>query len=1319
MILGWDFLKTTESYFSQDRTTLKSPYFDDVKIREFIDPNLQKILDKVTIERLVPSNNSLSTSSETWESPNPIYATIKSVQSSHSNRWYLRNPQKIVIEAGKYKTIPVNLIGLDLTKNPLVKPSEKLFRRTGLTFPDTICTQDTENVEIWNSSNHKRTMNIGTKLGFLEKYLGSETKSHPKTVQQPLETIEIHANTAQQTTKEDYFDEYENLFEVRSDVPVDIKHQLFRLIQKYKDIFAFKPGEIGRVTKVKAHIDVGDNEPSVDRGFPKSMKENQIINSKVKDLLDRGIIEPSSSPWVSYGFLVLNVKPDGTRTHRMVLNYKKLNEKTRKMNYPMPNITNIIHDLRGKKYISTMDFCDAFYQIKLEDSSKEYTSFACELGLFQFRFCPFGLCNLPAIFAKTVQTMLEPMDPENRSHTRFYVDDIICFSNELEQHLRILEDVFIQIRNFGFLISPKKCSFFAAQLRVLGHTTDANGTQISGRQTQAILSLPSPRTRKECRSILGSFNFFRKYLKSFSSIAKPIEKLLSIDPNTKKFQWTDEAQVALDTLKHLVSNPPVLSHFRPSTTPALLESDSSYLGFGAALYQEQDGLIKAIGFASRRANTTEAKYAPTLLELVGLCFAIKKFRHLIWMEEIIIFTDHKPLVSLVKSTKDDYMLPGQMVRCLIFLRNHNVTVKYKAGKSLELVDTLSRFPDEPAPEVDADNINIVDIQTYYVGAQTQELNIPEICIEGDKLWIEQERCEETQRIKRLVKDGENKGKLKHCFIHNDILLYNRRDKGVTVAFLPKALRLLILEEAHDSKISGHNGAYKTLQSISSKYFWPKIKEHTYHYVLSCNDCQLMKASRQRPGGLYQFNEVPCRPFSSLQVDIQGPFTTSIKGYKYIATANCIFSKYLVMGPLRENTAEALAEFLLTKVFLVFGMPEEIKSDQGSNLISKLTAEMMKFFGITHKFGSIAYAAGLGITERSHDFISARLRTFAKTNPKTWCRYLPFIAYSFNASISVSTKMSPFLTLLGYETLAPSDLSFGPHRYGFLNEVNNCFEIARDITQQNVLDAQVTAEKALNQRRRDVSFEIGQEVLILRMGRKKNVSKKLLPYFEGPVKIIGKGKAPVLYLVQQVKGRRKQSFMCHVSKLKAYIRRDMTKFGLKNYTEPHSESDDSCEEEELPKMSSRTTAAAPKMIGIQNDPDSESDLDETNEDTDVQTARKPTSTQANRIGRLTVDSETTRTQEQSRSHVDVSRRHVTHISNGSQNIYWDMPALTPQLQTEEQEKQSKNLRFPNTPDSPMDIAGLNDNNEIQNSEVEHFLQGSPVPTHTYNLRKRSL
>lgn len=952
LLLGWDFMKTTEAYFSKDKTRLLSPYLGPVEVRERIDPYLQSLWKDITIEPL--SDSQKSTNSATLNPPmieddDIIYATVRSVRANTPHAWYLRTTERLVIEPGHCKQVSISNIGLDSTKVALVTPSHRLFKRTGLTIPDILVTNDTDHVEIWNTSIHKRTMNKGTKLGAFERYVEQEdlVKVHfPTSQSKSTRADKSHiymaqsSSTSEGSTSEEYFKKYDEIFTVGEDIPEATKHELFRLINKYQDIFGWKGDEIGKVEKVVAHIDTGDAPAQVDRSFPRSFKENAIISEKTRDLLNRGIIEPSSSDWSSYPFLVLETKSNGEKRHRMVLNYKKLNKVTRVLQYPMPKIESIVHTLRQKRYVSSLDMQNAYYQIKLDEASKPVTAFQTPIGHFQFKYLAFGLCNSPAIFAKIVYHMLEPMKEEYRDSVRFYVDDLFCYSNELDHHLKVLENMFEQIREYAFVISPQKCSFFAARLRILGHTTDAEGTRISERQISAITSLPSPRTKRQCRSILGSFGFFRRYLKNFSAIAKPIEQLLCDDPQHKKFIWTDEAQKALDTLKEKIQDPPCLSHFLPGTSPAILETDASSFGLGCGLYQMQSGSLKAIGFASRCLNRREQKYAPTTLELLAICFALKRFRALIWLEEIICYTDHKSLVPLLRSTKDDELLPVQLFRMLLYLRGHNITLKYKAGKSLELVDTLSRFPEEPAPEEDDENLNIVELNTYQV---TLDLADPletdrDLSLTTDQLYQAQLICPETQHIVDLVRSGQNKGKLKHCFIKHNVLLYHRKDLGRTVSFLPKSLRLAILEEAHDSRLSGHCGCFKTFRCITSRYFWPKMKKQIYYYVLSCHTCQLSKASYLKPGGLYQHDAVPQRPFSHIQCDIMGPINRSTKGYRYIVTANCIFSKYLIMGALRENSAEELAEFLLTKVFLVFGTCQEIKTDQGSNFRSRLTAE---------------------------------------------------------------------------------------------------------------------------------------------------------------------------------------------------------------------------------------------------------------------------------------------------------------------------------------------------------------------------------------------
>lgn len=1316
LMLGWDFMKTTKAYFSKDREFLISPYFGSVEVRERIDPYLLTLWKDIIIEPLPETHDTTKTSSvqsKTNPYEEPIYATVRTIHANTSHAWYLRTTERLVVEPGHCKSVTIANIGLESSKAALITPSQRLLKRTGLTIPDILLTKDTEYVQIWNTSIHKRTLNKGTKLGCFDRYVEQEDilpfsreSSTPK---------DFHIYTAQTSLPEaDYFQQYDQIFDVSSDVPESTKHDLFRLIHKYQDIFGWKGDEIGKVEKVVAHIDVGDAEAQVDKSFPRSAKENSIIAEKTRDLLNRGIIEPSSSEWSSYPFLVLETRGNGEKRYRMVLNYKKLNKVTRQLQYPMPKVESIVHTLRQKRYVSSLDMQNAYYQIKLDEASKPVTAFQSPIGHMQFKYLAFGLINSPAIFAKIVYHMLEPMKPELRDCVRFYVDDLFCYSNELDHHLKVLENMFEQIREYAFVISPKKCSFFAARLRVLGHTTDAQGTRVSERQISAITSLPAPRTLKQCRSILGSFNFFRKYLKSLSAIARPIEACLSIDPHRRRFIWTPEADKALQTLKEKIQHTPILCHFLPGTTPAILESDASTVGLGIGLYQVQNGILQPIGFASRALNRREQKYAPTTLELLAIIFALKRFRALIWLEEIICYTDHKSLVSMLRSSKDNELLPMQLQRMLLYLRGHNITLKYKAGKSLELVDTLSRFPEEPAPEEDDENLNIVELNTYQVQQDLSDPNsaLTDDSLSTDQLYQAQLTCPETQKIFESVRLGQNKGKLKHCFIKHNVLLYHRRDLGKTVSFLPKELRLTVLEEAHDNRLSGHNGCYKTYRCLASRYFWPNMKKQIYYYVLSCHVCQLNKASHQKPGGLYEHTYVPCRPFSHIQCDVMGPMTRSTKGYRYIVTANCIFSKYLVMGPLRENSAEELAEFLLTKVFLVFGPCQEIKTDQGSNFRSRLTAELMKLLGVTHVFGSIGYAAGLAVTEKSHDFINNRIRAFANTEKRDWCRYLPFIAYSFNASISAGTQMSPFMALFGYDTLLPSEIAFGPHRYDFLNEVNNRFEVARDIAQQNLLVAQDRAEKALNQKRRPLTFNVGDLALVQRITRKKNISHKMLSVFEGPVKILEIGRSPVLYLVQYLGSKRKKWFT-HVSKLKPYILRDITKLGLPSMTTaqvPTYESDVSTSEEECDDDDNEISRTKRKAIRIP----SESGMPDLHSE---EIPNLTLSTHKENFTQLPIPGNSG----ENSSHNFLSGfPHVnSHEEMRRNENNDDMPILTPYV----------NVSVP-TQLSPPSISPLDTVNEStraislptinlsQRTDLSpHLPIGSPPPTHGYFLRQR--
>lgn len=378
---------------------------------------------------------------------------------------------------------------------------------------------------------------------------------------------------------------------------------------------------------------------------------------------------------------------------------------------------------------------------------------------------------------------------------------------------------------------------------------------------------------------------------------------------------------------------------------------------------------------------------------------------------------------------------------------------------------------------------------------------------------------------------------------------------------------------------------------------------------------------------------------------------------------------------------------------------------------------MKLLGVTHVFGSIGYAAGLAVTEKSHDFINNRIRSFANTEKRDWCRYLPFIAYSFNASVSAGTQMSPFMTLFGFETLLPSEMAFGPHRYDFLNEVNNRFEVARDIAQQNLLVAQDRAVKSLNHKRRDLTFQVGDLALVRRVTRKKNVSHKMLSVFEGPVKILEVGKVPVIYLVQYLGSKRKKWYT-HVSKLKAYILRDITKLGLPTNSQPVpiQDSDAASSDAESENLDDQV----PTVISSQTTP------------VPHDKPRTSSNSNENSMPHISVEMKTFPQLDRRKNHeamisVPNLRRSfpqtVPHASSSPAHIFDDMPALTPYNNQEYLTPTQLSPQWTSPPDTanleprvipaPENING--DHHDVVSSP--HLPIGSPPPTHGYFLRQR--
>ena len=364
------------------------------------------------------------------------------------------------------------------------------------------------------------------------------------------------------------------LQDTKANLTDDQTNQVETLLKEYIGLFASKNNDLGRTKVVKHKIETGDARPikQPPRRIPAHMTEE--VNAQIDEMMRKGVIEPSTSPWASG--IVLVKKKDGTM--RFCIDYRRLNAVTIKDAYPLPRIDDFLDQLSGNSWFSTLDLFTGYWQVEVEEGDRAKTAFATRRGLFQFRQMPFGLCTAPATFQRLMETVLAGLQWEI---CLVYLDDVIVFGKTFEGMLQNLRTVFDCLANAGLKLKPKKCALFSKQVRYLGHVISGEGVATDPEKVAAVAQWPTPISLKEVRSFLGLCGYYRRYIEGFASIAKCLH---SLSENDKPFVWSKDCQEAFDTLKGKLTNAPILAH-PDFSQPFTLDTDASNQAIGAVLSQ--------------------------------------------------------------------------------------------------------------------------------------------------------------------------------------------------------------------------------------------------------------------------------------------------------------------------------------------------------------------------------------------------------------------------------------------------------------------------------------------------------------------------------------------------------------------------------------------------------------------------------------------------------------------------------------------------------------------------------------------------------------
>ena len=458
------------------------------------------------------------------------------------------------------------------------------------------------------------------------------------------------------------------------DWPEKLQQDAKDMLKRNAQVFSKDDMNMGRTNLVKHHIKLTDPAPFKEayRRIPPQMYDE--VKAHIQEMLDLGAIRPSNSPWASA--IVLVRKKDGRL--RFCIDLRRLNNRTVKDAYSLPRIESILDSLGGAQIFSTLDLKAGYWQVEMAEECKAYTAFTCgPLGFYECDTMPFGATNAPATFQRLMHDCLGDL---NMNWCIVYLGDIIIFSDTKEEHIKRLEAVFQKLMAAGLKLKPTKCFFFRDEIEYLGHVVSGKGISTKPKKIEAVTKWPTPKTVYDVRSFLGFVGYYRRFIKNFSKITKPIREVITGLENQSKraakktyIEWTDIADSAFETLKTMCVNTPILA-YPDYQLPFTLHTDSSTDGLGAVLYQKQDGKQRVIAYASRSVSKAESNYPAHKLEFLALKWAVcEKFHEYLYgTKPFEVFTDNNPLTYVLTSAKLDAC--GQ--RWVAKLANYNFSIKY-------------------------------------------------------------------------------------------------------------------------------------------------------------------------------------------------------------------------------------------------------------------------------------------------------------------------------------------------------------------------------------------------------------------------------------------------------------------------------------------------------------------------------------------------------------------------------------------------------------------------------------------------------------------
>jgi hypothetical protein len=1007
----------------------------------------------------------------------------------------------------------------------------------GHTLVDT--SKDVVPVRVFNPGSSERKISKGTTIAVLRKVSAEEVTEKPEQDVTPDGEIVIpeHLTALYQRSTEL--------------VPVRQHPEIASLLKDYEDVFSRDENDIGRTDLMKHRINTGNANPIRQPPRRAPITKRDEIDRQVENLLERGLIEESDSPWASP--IVLVKKKDGSQ--RMCVDYRKLNSFTIKDAFPIPRIDDTLDSLAGAAWFSTLDMSSGYWQVEMTEEAAEKSSFVVRDGLYKWKVMPFGLCNAPATFERLMEKVLSGLHWEV---ALIYLDDVIVFAKTIEEELHRLKIVFDRFRQAGLKLKPKKCELFQSSVLYLGYQVSKDGVSTNLEKIKIVQEWPVPRNVRDVRSFIGLTSYYRKFVKGFADIARPLHKLMS---KNAVFKWSDECQKAFEHLKMCLVTAPVLAYPEAKGT-FYLDTDASGTGIGGVLAQEQNQQEKVIAYASRTLTKEEQNYCVTRRELLAVVHFLKHFRHYLYGRPVVVRTDHGSLRWLTNFKQPE----GQLAHWIEMISEYDLTIVHRPGYQHKNADALSRVPCkqcgrldvlQPVNEQDDSEINAshgsvrtshnrIKIVPTWTSKDLREAQLKD-CTIAPVL-----RAKEAATQRPEWQDISEHSLATKCYwgqweqlqVKDGVLCkrWESHDGTLTtwLVLVPQELRSTVLREMHGGQASGHLGVNRTLGKLRTQYTWYGMSADTRSWIRECDKCAVRKSPSKKSRGELQQPKVGA-PMELVALDILGPLPITERGNRYVLVIGDYHTKWLEAFPLPNQEAKTVARCFVEQFACRFGMPDQLHSDQGRQFESAIFGEMCKLFHIYKSRTTPYNPKSDGMVERFNRTLLNIVATQIAPNrrQRDWDEQLPFATFAYRSTHHASTGETPHMMMLGREVRTPTDWIVASPAEDTPEECNTDYVYE---LRQRLAEAQERARVQLQQsarRQKNLydrkisgnSIKTGDFVWLQNPTRTKGLSPKLQAKWTGPYLVITR-LSDLVYRIQR-QGPQGKMQVVHYDRLKLY------------------------------------------------------------------------------------------------------------------------------------------------------------------------------------------